>query len=277
MTTFYADLHPRASKRDGAWFNSLRNARYHEDGTREPGVGLIVANFTPPTGDRPALLTHREVETVFHEFGHLLHFALSEVEVPALAGTNVSRDFVELPSQIHENWCWEPEAVALFSAHYETGEPIPGELLAALLGTRRFRAASGQMRQLGFAAVDLALHSATGPFTPEGVIGTAREVVGRHSIRPDFAEDHFICSFSHIFAGGYSARYYSYKWSEMLDADAFARFKTAGLCNRETGRDFVDTILARGDSDEPDALYEAFMGREPDPRALVKRTIGVAA
>jgi oligopeptidase A len=273
MTTFYADLHPRATKRDGAWFDSLRHARYHDDGTREPGVGLIVANFTPPTGDRPALLTHREVETIFHEFGHLLHFALSEVEVPSLAGTNVSRDFVELPSQIHENWCWEPEAVPLFSAHYQTGEPIPAELLEALLGTRRYRAASAQMRQLGFAAVDLALHSTNGPFTPEGVIETAREVVGRHSIRTDFADDHFICSFSHIFAGGYSARYYSYKWSEMLDADAFTRFKNEGLFNRETGRDFVETILARGDAEEPDTLFREFMGRKPDPKALVDRTI----
>ncbi len=273
MTTFYADLHPRATKRDGAWFDSLRHARYHEDGTREPGVGLIAANFTPPTGDRPALLTHREVETIFHEFGHLLHFALSEVEVPALAGTNVSRDFVELPSQIHENWCWEPEAVALFSGHHQTGEPIPGDLLAALLGTRRFRAASAQMRQLGFAAVDLTLHSTTGPFSDTGVLETAREVLGRHAIRPDFAEDHFICSFSHIFAGGYSARYYSYKWSEMLDADAFTRFKDEGLFNRETGRAFVNSILARGDEEEPDLLYQAFMGREPDPRALVERTI----
>lgn len=275
MTTFYADLHPRATKRDGAWFNSLRNAHYHEDGTREPGVGLIVANFTPPAGDRPSLLTHREVETIFHEFGHLLHFALSEVPVPALAGTNVSRDFVELPSQIHENWTWEPEAVPLFSAHYETGEPIPTELLDALLGTRRFRAASDQMRQLGFASIDLALHSSTGPFTPEGVVETAQEVVGRFTIRPDFADDHFICSFSHIFAGGYSARYYSYKWSEMLDADAFTRFKDEGLFNRETGREFVETILARGDSEEPDALYREFMGRGPDPEALVRRTVGV--
>jgi oligopeptidase A len=133
------------------------------------------------------------------------------------------------------------------------------------------------MRQLGFAAVDLALHSATGPFTPAGVIETARDVVGRHSIRPDFAHDHFICSFAHIFAGGYSARYYSYKWSEMLDADAFTRFKAEGLFNRETGRDFVEAILARGDSEEPDVLYEEFMGRGPDPKALVERTIGEAA
>lgn len=277
LATFYADLHPRSTKRDGAWFNYLRHARYHGDGTREPGVGLIAANFTPPTGDRPALLTHHEVETIFHEFGHLLHFALSEVEVPALAGTNVPRDFVELPSQIHENWCWEPEAVSLFSAHHETGEPIPQELLDALLGTRRFRAASAQMRQLGFAAVDLALHSSKGPFTPDGVIETAREVVGRFSIRPDFAEDNFICTFSHIFGGGYSAQYYSYKWSEMLDADAFTRFREEGLFNRETGREFVDSILARGDSDEPDNLYREFMGRGPDPKALVERTVGVAA
>jgi oligopeptidase A len=277
MTTFYADLHPRATKRDVAWFDSLRNAHYHDDGTREPGVGIIAANFTPPAGDRPALLTHREVETIFHEFGHLLHFALTEVEVPALAGTNVSRDFVELPSQIHENWCWEPEAVALLSGHHQTGEPIPGELLAALLGTRRFRAASAQMRQLGFAAVDLTLHSTTGPFSATGVIEVARQVLGDHAIRPDFAHDHFICSFAHIFAGGYSARYYSYKWSEMLDADAFTRFKDEGLFNRETGRAFVDTILARGDAEEPDALYQAFMGREPDPRALVERTIGKVA
>lgn len=276
MATFYTDLHPRPTKRDGAWFDNLRHARFHEDGSREPGVGLIAANFTPSTGDHPALLTHQEVETIFHEFGHLLHFALSEVEVPSLAGTNVARDFVELPSQIHENWCWEPEAVALFSGHYQTGEPMPAELLDALLGSRRFRAASAQMRQLGFAAVDLALHSATGPFTPDGVVSTAREVVGRFAIRPDFAHDHFICTFSHIFGGGYSARYYSYKWSEMLDADAFTRFKREGLFNRVTGRAFVESILSRGDAEEPDALYREFMGRDPDPKALVERTIGQA-
>ena len=263
---FYADLFPRAGKRGGAWMRPLITTLPGQG----PQVGVMCANVTPPLGDTPALMTHREVETFFHEFGHLLHHLLTRVEVRSLAGTNVAWDFVELPSQIMENWCWARESLDLFAVHHETGEPIPGELFEKLLRTRTYRAAAGTLRQLGFATVDLALHCDYDPERDGSVLDYARGVLQRFSqvpLPPDYA---MIASFTHLFANpvGYAAAYYSYKWAEVLDADAFTRFAKEGLFSREVGLAFRRTILEQGDSRDPAALYEAFMGRGPDQKAL---------
>ncbi len=273
LGTFYTDWFPRESKRAGAWMNGLVVAGLR-GGAWTPAVALIAGNMSPPEGGRPALLTHREVETVFHEFGHLLHHMLSAVEIPSLGGTHVPSDWVELPSQIMENWTWEREALDLFARHWETGEPIPQELFKKMTAARTFMAAHFQMRQLSFGTVDLDLHVAYDPASGEDPVERAKKVLGRFHHRPELADDHFITSFSHIFAGGYSAGYYSYLWSEVLDADAFTRFEREGLFNRETGRAFVRAILSRGDDTDPDELFREFMGRDPDPEALLRRNLG---
>ncbi len=266
---FYADLYPRESKRDGAWMHGLIS------GTGESGrqIALIVANVTPPVRGKPALLTHREVETMFHEFGHLMHHLLSRTELRSQAGTNVAWDFVELPSQIMENWTWDRAALDLFAAHHETKAPIPADLFEKLQKARTFRAANMQMRQLGFAETDLALHMDFSPKEHGDVIEFAREVSSRFSaaaLPPDYA---MIASFGHLFASpvGYAGGYYSYKWAEVLDADAFSRFRDRGILDRATGQAFRTSILEKGNSEDPKALYVAFMGREPDPRALLER------
>ena len=269
LGAFYADWFPRENKRDGAWMDSLITGI---DGA--PHAGLICGNMTKPVDGKPALLTHREVETVFHEFGHLLHHCLSRVEVRGLAGTNVAWDFVELPSQIMENWTWERDALDLFARHYETGAPIPEELFVKMLRARNFRAANGQMRQLGFGFVDLALHRRYSPDRDGDVIAYARAIVQEYSAAR-LPEDHAsIASFSHLFSSpvGYGAGYYSYKWAEVLDADAFTRFRDGGIFSADVGRDFRDNILACGDSVDPADLYRQFMGRDPDPDALLARS-----
>jgi len=273
LGTFYTDWFPRESKRAGAWMNGLVMGG-PRGGAWTPAVALVAGNMSPPEGGRPALLTHREVETVFHEFGHLLHHMLSAVEVPSLGGTHVPSDWVELPSQIMENWVWEREALDLFARHWETGEPIPEELFRKMSAARTFMAAHAQMRQLSFGTVDLDLHVAYDPAFGEDPVARAKRVLGRFHHRPELADDHFITSFSHIFAGQYSAGYYSYLWSEVLDADAFTRFGREGLFNRETGRAFVRAILSRGDDTDPDELFREFMGRDPDPEALLLRNLG---
>jgi oligopeptidase A len=273
LGSFYADWFPRESKRGGAWMDSfVTGGPVH--GAFEPHLGLMVGNFTPPTEGRPALLTHREVETTFHEFGHLLHHCLSRVEVRSRAGTNVPRDWVELPSQIMENWCWEKEALDIFARHYRTGDPIPDELYQRMWRARTFMGASHQFRQLSFGTVDLELHMLFDPHAGADPVRYAQRVMRRFTIRPDFADNGFINTFTHIFAGGYAAGYYSYLWSEVLDADAFTRFREEGIFNRETGRAYVDAILSRGDSADPAELFRQFLGRDPDPEALLRRNLG---
>jgi len=266
---FYVDVAPRESKRDGAWMHGILTA--------VPGAGrhleVLVGNFTPPLAGRPALLSHREVETLFHEFGHLMHHAASRVPVRSLAGTSVAWDFVELPSQIMENWCWEREALDVFARHHETGATIPEDMLARMRAARAFRAANAMMRQLGFAEVDLALHVDYRPDAHGEVTAWARDIVQRFSAAR-LPEDHAtIASFTHLFSApvGYAAGYYSYKWAEVLDADAFSRFKREGLFNRAVGEAFRAGILARGDSEDPMDLFRAFMGREPTIDALLER------
>ncbi len=266
LGTFYADWFPRDTKRGGAWMDSFITGPPQH-------VGLMCGNLTPPVGEKPSLLTHREAETIFHEFGHLLHHLLSKVEVKSLAGTNVAWDFVELPSQIMENWCWERESLDLFARHWQTGEPIPEELFRKMKAARTFRGANGQMRQLGFANVDLSLHIQYSPERDGSVVDYANKLLQRFTpapLTPDYA---MICGFTHLFADstGYGAGYYSYKWAEVLDADAFTRFRRDGIFSREAGRAFRDNILAKGNSEDPAVLFRSFMGRDPDPSALLER------
>ncbi|MBN1609678.1 MAG: M3 family metallopeptidase [Polyangiaceae bacterium] len=264
----YVDPFPRESKRPGAWMHGLVAAE-----RARPAVAALVTNATPPTDRRPSLLTHREVETLFHEFGHLLHHCLSRVEVRSLSGTHVPLDFVELPSQIMENWCWEREALDTFARHASTGALIPDELLGKLRQVRTFRAANQQMRQLGFAAADLALHMDFDPAQDGDPIALSRRVLAEYSPAP-LPDDHaMFASFNHLFARpvGYAAGYYSYKWAEVLDADAFTRFASEGLLDREVGLAWRREVLERGDSRPPMQLFEAFMGRQPRLEALLGR------
>lgn len=238
-----------------------------------PHLGHIAMNFTPPVGSRPALLTHREVQTLFHEFGHLLHHLLTRVEVPALAGTNVPHDWVEVPSQFLENWTWQRESLDLFARRFDSGEPLPEELHAKMLAARTFMGAFLQMRQLSFGTVDLALHTDFDPDVDDP-LEFGNRVRAPFAVRPDHANDNFLCAFTHIFAGGYAAGYYSYMWSEMLEADLFNRFEEMGLFDAATGQRFLDTILSAGDSRDQYEMFREFMGREPDSEAIIRRNLG---
>ena len=270
---FYADWYPRENKRGGAWMDALITGGPSGDDFK-PHLGLICGNLTPPVGGKPALLTHREVETIFHEFGHLLHHLLSRVEIRSLAGTSVAWDFVELPSQIMENWCWEREALDLFARHWQTGELVPDDLFQKMKRARTFRAANGQMRQLGFSFIDLLLHIRYSPERDGGPVEYARRVLQEFSPAPLPPDHAMIAAFTHLFSSpvGYGAGYYSYKWAEVLDADAFTRFRDNGIFSREVGMDFRANILSKGDSEDPAELYKKFMGREPDPSALLVRS-----
>ena len=286
---FYSDWFPRKEKRQGAWMNNFITGG-PIDGDFAPHLGVICGNFTPPDGDGPALLTHREVETTFHEFGHLLHHCTSRVEIPSRAGIHVAWDWVELPSQLMENWCWEREALDLIAGHHQTGEPFPDDLFGRMVAARRFMGGWAQMRQISLGTVDLALHAELAPVLTaqadgsadeeldasqgERVMDFARERFAEFAAEPSFADLHMLTSFTHLFAGGYAAGYYSYLWSEVLDADVFTRFKREGIFDPAVGRSYVESILSRGDSSDPETLFREFMGRDPDPEALLERNLG---
>lgn len=275
LGSFYLDLFPRDTKRDGAWMGGVVDRLPGTLEQRE-NVAVIVANVTPPR--EPALLNHREVETLFHEFGHMMHHLLSEVPIRSMAGTRVVSDFVELPSMIMENWTWEEEALDRFARHFETGEPIPAAVKERMLRARTYRAANALMRQLGFSTVDLLLHTEYDEDEHGDVMRFARDVLARFSPTPLPDDYAMLASFSHLFgaAYGYAAGYYSYQWSEVLEADAFRRFREEGILGRSAGDAFRRTILARGDTEDPAVLYRTFLGRDPDVRALLVR-LGVTA
>jgi oligopeptidase A len=274
---FYLDLFPRETKRDGAWMGGMLDRLPGTPDERE-NVAVIVCNVTPPSGGGAALLNHREVETLFHEFGHMMHHLLSEVPIRSMAGTRVVSDFVELPSMIMENWTWEAGALDRFARHFESGEPIPAEVKDRMLRARTYRAANALMRQLGFSTVDLLLHTDYDAKKHGDVMAFARETFARFSPTKLPAEYAMLASFSHLFgsAYGYAAGYYSYQWSEVLEADAFSRFRKEGILSGEVGSAFRQTILSRGDTADPAVLYRSFLGRDPDVAALLQR-LGIAS
>lgn len=272
IASFYLDLFAREHKRGGAWMADCRVRRQSVEGLQLP-VAFLTCNFTPPVGDTPSLLTHDEVTTLFHEFGHGLHHMLTQIDVAAVSGINgVAWDAVELPSQFLENWCWEPEAIPLISAHYETAEPLPQELLDKMLAAKNFQAGMQMMRQLEFSLFDFRLHAhydAQNPQDPQAVLNQVRDEVA--VVQPP-AFNRFQNSFSHIFAGGYAAGYYSYKWAEVLSADAFSRFEEEGIFNAQTGESFLREILQQGGSKAPMELFINFRGREPSINALLRHS-----
>lgn len=267
---FYLDLYARENKQGGAWMDECVS-RMKIEGTVQTPVAYLVCNLTPPVGDKPALFDHNEVTTLFHEFGHGLHHMLTQVDEYDVSGINgVEWDAVELPSQFMENWCWEKESLKLISGHYETGDEIPEDLFNKMLSAKNYRAASVMIRQLEFALFDFELYINYATPGYEGVQQTLDNVRSRVSVMPAVAENRFQNSFSHIFGGGYSAGYYSYKWAEVLSADAFSKFEENGIFNKKTGKEFLNNILEKGGSEPAADLFKKFRGREPDSEALLR-------
>ncbi|MFQ1041029.1 oligopeptidase A [Gilliamella sp. CG16] len=265
--SFYLDLYAREHKRGGAWMDDCIGRMRFADGHVQKPVAYLTCNFNRPIGDKPALFTHNEVTTLFHEFGHGLHHMLTEIDVSSVAGINgVPWDAVELPSQFLENWCWEPEALAFISGHYETGEPLPAEMLEKMLDAKNYQAALFILRQLEFGLFDFKLHSQKDP----DILETLKQVRELVAVVPTVEWGRFPHAFSHIFTGGYAAGYYSYLWAEVLSADAFSRFEEEGIFNTKTGNAFLDKILSQGGSDEPMTLFKNFRGREPQLEALLR-------
>lgn len=269
VAVFYADFFPRKGKRNGAWMTSFKNQSIRNGVNERPHVS-IVCNFTPPTESKPSLLTFNEVTTLFHEFGHALHGMLANTTYPSLSGTSVYWDFVELPSQLMENWCYEPEALALFAKHYKTGEIIPQEYVEKIKESASFQEGMATLRQVSFGLLDMAFHSQN-PSEITDIKTFEKTAFAGTSLYPDVAENCMSVSFSHIFQGGYSSGYYSYKWAEVLDADAFAYFQENGIFNTEIATRFKDTVLSKGGTILPMELYKKFRGQEPKADALLKR------
>jgi peptidyl-dipeptidase Dcp len=269
IALLYTDFFPRPAKKGGAWMTSFRDQGLHQGEVERPHIS-IVCNFTQPTATKPSLLSYDEVQTLFHEFGHALHGMLSEVTYRSLGGTNVYWDFVELPSQIMENWVGEKEGLDIFARHYETNEQIPAELVEKIKRAAKFQAGWGSLRQLQFALLDMAWHSQD-PSKITDVDAFEAEATAPTRLMPKIPGTNTSVAFSHIFAGGYSAGYYSYKWAEVLDADAFEFFKEEGLFNPEIAKKFKANVLSRGGTEHPMELYKKFRGREPDPNALLRR------
>jgi oligopeptidase A len=267
---FYTDFSPRENKRGGAWMNILITGGPRKDGF-DPHVGLICGNFSPPTEGSPSLLSFGELETLFHEFGHLLHHILGNTEIRSLGQSTVAWDFIELPSQIMENWCMEREVLDMFALHHKTGEKIPEELYRKMLRTRNFQSAMSQIGQLSYAAVDLALHINYDPYSTEDPVEFASNIFRQLSLVERTDMEAIIPSFGHLFSEpvGYAAGYYSYKWAEVLAADAFSRFAKEGVFNGQTAAEFRE-LLAKGNSEPPEDIFRKFMGRDPDPEALLK-------
>ena len=269
VSIFYADFFPRKGKRNGAWMTSFKS-QYVKDGVNERPHISNVCNFTKPTETKPSLLTFNEVTTLFHEFGHGLHGMLANTVYPSLSGTSVYWDFVELPSQIMENWCYEPEALALFANHYETGEIIPIEYVQKIKESASFQEGLATLRQLSFGLLDMAWHGQD-PTNITDLKTFETEQFANTQLYPDVKENAMSTAFSHIFQGGYSSGYYSYKWAEVLDADAFEYFHENGIFNEEIAKKFKDNVLSKGGTEHPMTLYKRFRGQEPKPEALLKR------
>ncbi|KAB8313428.1 oligopeptidase A [Erwinia endophytica] len=269
--SFYLDLYAREHKRGGAWMDDCVGQMRKADGSLQKPVAYLTCNFNRPLAGKPALFTHNEVTTLFHEFGHGLHHMLTRIETPGVSGiSGVPWDAVELPSQFMENWCWEPEALAFISGHYETGEPLPQELLDKMLAAKNYQAALFILRQLEFGLFDFRLHAEFDPAKGAQILEMLQEIKKQVSVVPSPSWGRFPHAFSHIFAGGYAAGYYSYLWADVLAADAYSRFKEEGIFNRQTGQSFLDNILTRGGSEEPMVLFKRFRGREPQLDAMLK-------
>ena len=269
IAIFYADFFPRPGKRNGAWM-TVYKPQYIKDAENSRPHVSIVCNFTKPTKSKPSLLTFNEVTTLFHEFGHALHGMLANTTYPSLSGTSVFWDFVELPSQIMENWCYEKEALELFATHYETGELIPMELIEKIKESATFHEGMQTLRQLSFGLLDMSWHG-TDPTNISNVKAHEQQAFKNTKLYPDVDKNCMSTAFAHIFQGGYSSGYYSYKWAEVLDADAFELFKEEGIFNQTTAQKFKDNVLSQGGTEDPMVLYERFRGKAPQPDALLRR------